>query len=126
MGYIHAIEKAGAKVHANLYSGDYQGTIIAFVTYEGNTGFVTISYGSCSHCDDHSAWREQFGYDNGPTDEDYAIYGRPYLEHIQTYEEIHERYKEQAVWDFQGGEALEWVELVWACWCSPSKSKTLH
>jgi hypothetical protein len=49
--YDEALEAAGATVYAFEQFGSYQGDWWAKVMYEGETGFVHGSYGSCSGCD---------------------------------------------------------------------------
>lgn len=51
MSYSMAMEAAGAVVHSYEEFGDYQGTWYAYVTYQGQNGYVHGSYGSCSGCD---------------------------------------------------------------------------
>lgn len=58
-GYQEAMEAAGAIVHEFEEFGSYQGDWWAKVTYEGKTGWVTGSYGSCSGCD---AFEAEFGW----------------------------------------------------------------
>lgn len=59
MDYDYTLEKAGAEVLAYESFGDYQGTWLAFVNYNGQKGIVEGSYGSCSVCDSLQA---EFGY----------------------------------------------------------------
>ena len=61
MGYCEAMEAAGAKVHDYGTFGDYQGSWWALVTFEGQTGWASGWYGSCSGCD---AFEGEFGYEN--------------------------------------------------------------
>lgn len=49
--YEETLELAGATVHIFQEFGSYQGDWWARVTYNGVTGWVTGSYGSCSGCD---------------------------------------------------------------------------
>ena len=88
MGYLTALEKAGATVIRHLFTGDYQGNIIAEVEYKGTTGYIIINYGSCSTCDSFSAFEEGFDWDIGPTDDDLAEFGRRYLEGFGTKEQL--------------------------------------
>ena len=59
MSYQEALEAAGATVHAFEFFGSYQGDWWAKVTYNGETGWVHGSYGSCSGCD---AFEAEFGF----------------------------------------------------------------
>jgi hypothetical protein len=61
MSYEMTLEKAGAKVFAYKTFGDYQGTWLAFVKYNGNKGIIEGSYGSCSGCDSFQA---EFDYES--------------------------------------------------------------
>jgi hypothetical protein len=79
MGYQTAMEAAGAVIHAYESFGDYQGSWYAKVTYNGETGWVEGSYGSCSGCD---AFEAEFGwsYEDEPNvQERLAEFGRSYL-----------------------------------------------
>lgn len=65
MSYKGALVAGGATVHAFEEFGSYQGEWWALVTFEGETGWVKGSYGSCSGCD---ALQGEFGYDFGDTE----------------------------------------------------------
>lgn len=121
MGYLEAMEAAGATVHEFKEFGSYQGTWLALVTYNGNTGWIEDSYGSCSGCDAFEA--EGFGYEEpviGKTNwdrdtpytqadvdayrEKLAAFGRGYLErNFATLEEKLEEYRakvaKEYAWD---------------------------
>ncbi len=45
MGYREALEAAGCEVHDFKEFGSYQGTWLAHVTHDGQTGFIEGSYG---------------------------------------------------------------------------------
>lgn len=62
MSYETAMKAAGATVHHYEAFGSYQGEWWALVTYNGVTGWVNGSYGSCSGCD---AFEAEFGYSGG-------------------------------------------------------------
>ena len=59
MSYESALEAAGAVVHEFKHFGDYQGSWYALVTYKGEQGWISGSYGSCSGCD---AFEAEFGW----------------------------------------------------------------
>lgn len=61
MSYSSALEAAGAVVHTYETFGDYQGTWVADVTFNGIRGLVVGSYGSCSGCD---AFEAEIGYEH--------------------------------------------------------------
>jgi hypothetical protein len=115
MGYQSALEAAGAEVHAYDSFGDYQGTWIAKVTYNGETGWVEGSYGSCSGCD---AFEGEFGYSYNDDDKDYqerlAEFGRSYLTCV-TPQEQQVAYYERQVADsssWYAEEAQQMLEYV--------------
>ena len=110
MSYMTALEKAGAKVLRHKYTGDWQGTIVVELEYDGKAGFVTIAYGSCSHCDSYQAFEEEFDWDVGPTDEALAEFGRRFLDDIKTREALIETYTFEADWDSEAGVVLEWLK----------------
>jgi len=110
MSYMTALEAAGAKVLRYQYFGDYQGTILAEVEYEGKNGWVTIYYGSCSHCDAYEAFEEDFDWDIGPTDENLAEFGKRYLIDLRTTAQLIEQYTLDADWDWDAGEVLTWLK----------------
>jgi len=63
IGYLIALEAAGAVVIDYNEFGDYQGTWMAYVEYNGKKGIVEDSYGSCSGCDSFQA---EFDYIDEP------------------------------------------------------------
>lgn len=78
MGYPKALQAAGAQVLDFAMFGDYQGTWWAHT----DKGFVTGSFGSCSHCD---AFEADFGDDWDKLDDPevqakLADFGKTYLE----------------------------------------------
>ena len=52
MGYEMCIKMAGAKVIDSEQFGDYQGTWIAKINYNGEVGYVYGAFGSCGGCDE--------------------------------------------------------------------------
>jgi hypothetical protein len=121
MGYSEAMETAGATVHEFKEFGSYQGTWLALVTYNGNTGWIEDSYGSCSGCDAFEAegfdykepvvgeknWLRDEPYTQADVDayrEKLAAFGRDYLErNFATLEEKLEEYRakvaKEYAWD---------------------------
>lgn len=76
MSYKISLEKAGCEVLAFKEFGDYQGSWLAFVVYNGERGIVEGSYGSCSGCD---AFQAVFDYGNGvPVEKDGKYYRDQY------------------------------------------------
>jgi hypothetical protein len=129
MGYISAIEAAGAVVHDHMRTGDWQGTFIAFVTYGSNTGIVRMEFGSCSHCDPYERllsdrWDEvntpvdgvdgvDVSYDL--TDEEEAEFGKPYLAHVEYICDVIIAYKKMAEHDVDMDAVVAKLR-EWAAW----------
>jgi len=115
MGYIRALEAAGATVHDNYRTDDWQGTWIAHVTYEGKTGFACGYFGSCEVCDSWQSFEEEH-HDNGRnwliSREKRAEFGRGYLRHLDTLEDLKARYQEQASWDLEADSTLDWLNKL--------------
>lgn len=116
MGYIAALKHAGAKVHAETFSGDYQGTWLAIVTYEGKLGVAMGAFGSCSACDSFQAWQDEIAYGDGsfsecrdPTDEEYAAFAKTYLENVRDPAYVIDMYREQSEWDSEADETIAWL-----------------
>jgi len=129
MSYIEAIENAGATVHENNSFGDWQGTWLAYITYNGQTGIVVGSYGSCSGCD---AFEAEFGwsYDKGCDDHRYDAqvdcaacqktasdyldklikFGESYLDNIQSIEDVKARFVDQSEWDTDAVNVIKWLD----------------
>ena len=132
MSYEESLQAAGARVLAFEHFGSYQGTWYAKVVFNGRTGFVTGSFGSCSGCDSFQA---EFGYhENKCSEHSYeydekllnscvdcqaakteyqtklANFGRGYLDNFLTYDEIMADAKKNSDWDMTSGEMVSWVE----------------
>lgn len=113
MGYEDALEAAGAEVIDFEQFGDYQGTWIAFVRYEGQLGFITESYGSCSGCDDWEAFDYGTLTDIENPEESrikLAEFGKPYLDSMYTFEEMMENCGESTSWDQEALTMRAWLE----------------
>jgi len=108
--YQEALEAAGAKVLEYEYFGDYQGTWIALVDYNGQRGFVEGSFGSCSGCD---AFQAEFDYDDYEK-EDYqqrlSDFGKGYLDPLLTFDQMIKSASTNIEWDYDAKEMLEWVK----------------
>jgi len=132
MDYIDALKFGGATVHDYESFGSYQGEWLAKVTYEGKTGWVKGSYGSCSGCD---ALQAEFGYESHTCgDEEYynplfgdegfregcpqcqklkkkmISFGQGYLDQILTQEEVEKEVSEYLGWDTEAGKMLKYVK----------------
>ena len=112
MSYQQSLEAAGARVIAFESFGDWQGSWIALVEYQGERGWVQGSFGSCDHCD---AFQSEFGFDYL---EDWqcedmqtrlANFGRTYLEGMQTMEQVLRRYYADSEWDSDAANVVFWI-----------------
>ena len=110
MSYQQALEAAGARVIAFQDFGDWQGSWVALVEYQGQRGWVQGAFGSCSMCD---AFQEQFDWDSDFTCQDVqeqlAQFGRTYLDDLQTTEQVLCHYDPHADWDEESEAAAFWV-----------------
>lgn len=106
MSYESALEAAGAKVLAFETFGDYQGTWVAKVEYNGEVGYVEGSYGSCSGCD---AFEGEFGYCD-PSPEALAAFGKAYLDGVFSAEQMKQAHNSE--YDFGGEDAgiRAWID----------------
>ncbi len=102
-----AMEKAGATIIASCHFGSYQGTAWFLVKYNGEYGWVSLNYGSCSGCDSFQAEFEDYTRDY--SDSDYASFGARYLEGLLTPLEALGRVSEDRCWDMEAGEAIKFV-----------------
>lgn len=111
MGYSSALIAAGAEVIDFDTFGDYQGTWIAEVNYNGQHGYVVGSYGSCSGCD---AFEAEFDYIDAEEDATYQDrlkqFGESYLNHILTLEDVKHDYKDCEDWDYEGTAIKKWLD----------------
>ncbi len=98
-------------MHDSRFTGDYQGTWVALVTYKGTTGFASGSFGSCSHCDRFQAFQDEYGYE--PTPEQLADFGRGYLDNIESMVKVRSRYVEQSEWDSEAEGTIRWLDQIW-------------
>ena len=109
MGYRDSLEKAGATVHLFEQFGDWQGTWWAKVTWKGETGWVSGSYGSCEGCD---AFQAEFGWLDEPHenyDKRLADFGTVYLEGMYSQEKAEARTAGCSDWDEEGQAAHEYI-----------------
>jgi hypothetical protein len=110
MSYEGSLEAAGARVIAFQEFGDWQGSWVALVEYQGQRGWVQGAYGSCDHCD---AFQAEFDWDSDFACEDvkdrFAQFGRSYLDDILTTEQVSSRYNADAEWDSESADAAAWL-----------------
>lgn len=129
-GYQEALQAAGAEVLAFQEFGSYQGDWIAKVTYGGQTGYVTGSYGSCSGCD---AFQGEFDFSRNRECEDHRYmskcdacevcdaasadydrrlreFGEGYLGDVLTQEQAEAFASRNWDWDTDAQEMVEWVK----------------
>lgn len=133
MGYQNALTLAGAEIHAFKNFGTYQGDWYAKVTYNGTTGFIQGSFGSCTMCDafqrefdsvmhTHEDGSHVFGglYENEIFEENceeckntkvrLKAFGERYLDNILTKEEAIKKASENLDWDLDAQELVDWLK----------------
>ena len=110
MSYEESLVAAGARVLAFSHFGDWQGSWVAFVDYQGQRGWVQGAFGSCDYCD---AFQSEFSWDSDFTcesvQEQLAQFGRNYLNDLQTTEQILRQYDTDADWDEESESVAFWV-----------------
>ena len=110
MSYQDSLVAAGARVLAFQEFGDWQGSWVALVEYQGQRGWVQGSYGSCDGCD---AFQSEFSWDSDFACEDvqdrFAQFGRGYLDDLQTTEQILRQYNADSSWDSESEDAAFWI-----------------
>ena len=129
--YVTALKAAGAEVHEFKEFGSYQGEWFALVTANGQRGWIQGSFGSCSGCD---AFEAEFGWKCDPYCNDHLYderkdcpachaaregydqklreFGRPYVEGMQTADEILKVLDDHASWDDESREAAQWIRSL--------------
>lgn len=110
MSYEQALEAAGARVLEYVSFGDWQGSWVALVEYQGQYGWVQGAFGSCDYCD---AFQAEFDWDSDFACEDVqqrlAQFGRSYLDDLQSTEQVLRQYDADASWDSDSESAAAWV-----------------
>jgi hypothetical protein len=115
MGYRESLEAAGAKVVTFRNFGDWEGSWWALVMYNGETGWASGGFGSCSGCDafesefDTRYWNKK-GHDNPEYREALVKFGRSYLDHLMTQEEAELDAEADADWDLDADLMLLWLQ----------------
>ena len=108
-GYEDALKAAGAKIVAFEAFGDWQGSWLALVEYNGERGWVQGSFGSCDHCD---AFEAEFGF-FAEEEDDYEVrlksFGESYLGGLQTTKQVLSEYEPLADWDLDAQDVIFWV-----------------
>lgn len=107
MGYEESLIAAGANIKEFAYFGSYQGDWLALVEYDGKTGWVSGSYGSCSGCD---AFEAEFGYVDPIDNEILSAFGKSYLDMLYSQEEIEKQVSKDLYWDSEAKEMLDFVK----------------
>ena len=110
MSYMKALTAAGAEVVRYAYFGDYQGTILAEVNYQGKNGYVTVFYGSCALCDPYESFVEGFDWDHELTEAELAEFGKSYLDVMRSEEETLRRHEKDAEWDTDAEDMVRWIQ----------------
>lgn len=115
MSYKTALVAAGAEVVAFTNFGDWQGTWVALVDYQGQRGWVQGAFGSCDHCDAFEAefaWDEARDADPAEYDSRLAAFGRRYLDDILTTQQVLRQYEADADWDSESESAVLWIRHI--------------
>lgn len=134
MEYDDTLRIAGATVHCYKTFGDYQGTWLAKVTYNGVTGWIRDYFGSCSGCD---ALQDEFGYSDHQHEgkgynyistfnllekydancpqcvrlmEKVKAFGRGYLDDIKTADEILAIVSKNLEWDMDAQKMVDFIK----------------
>ena len=113
MSYEQSLVAAGARLIVFRTWGDWQGSWVALVEYQGRQGWVQGSYGSCDHCD---AFQAEFDWDSDFACEDVqqrlAQFGRGYLDDLQSTEQVLRQYDADSSWDSDSAEAASWLRYA--------------
>lgn len=113
MSYEQSLVAAGARVVAFQEFGDWQGSWLALVEYQGQRGWVQGSYGSCDVCD---AFQSEFDWDS-----DFACegvqqrlvqFGQSYLDDLRSSAQLLAQYDADAQWDSDSADAALWVRAA--------------
>lgn len=128
MGYRETLEAAGAEVLEFEEFGSYQGDWWAKVFYQGESGWVQGSYGSCRGCD---AFEAEFGWADADCaahryahekecpacqeaqqkyNERLADFGRGYLDGLLTQEMAEAEAARSSDWDIDAQKMLDWLK----------------
>lgn len=113
--YKSALEAAGCVVHNFEFFGSYQGDWIAFVTFENNRGFIHGYFGSCSHCDALELELGDLYFEGTETEQFEALksFGTSYADfNFYTGEELVKKFSEQAEWDLDAEDMLDFVKSI--------------
>lgn len=122
MGYMEALTAAGAEVLVFKEFGDWQGTWLAKVRYNGVVGWATDYFGSCPVCDNFLQAEEYARWDyivpeewtkelSEKYNEWLASFGRRYLDRgLYTQEEIKAKVASDDEWDLEAAEMIKFVE----------------
>jgi len=131
MSYQETLKMAGAEVLTFKKFGSYQGDWWAKVNYQGETGWVHGSFGSCSGCDAFEAefWAEGH-YEDEENYEGYHDYydlkdgcvkcnelrvkliefGKGYLDGIINQEDAERIASENLEWDMDAQEMVDFIK----------------
>jgi hypothetical protein len=110
MSYRQSLEAAGARIIAFEHFGDWQGSWVALVEYQGETGWVHGWFGSCTECD---AFQSEFGFDDDFKSEyereRLASFGRTYLEGLMPIDNLLRHYLADSEWDTEAADVVFWI-----------------
>lgn len=131
MSYEKALIAAGAKMIAFKEFGSYQGEWYALVEYNGERGWVSGGYGSCSACDafegeighesvdavGEQIWDRSQGEYRDATEADVAewqnkiaAFGKTYLDGLMTQEQAERAASEGWAYGCEDGEIITFVK----------------
>jgi hypothetical protein len=128
--YKEAMEHAGATIHYFESFGSYQGDWWARATYQGKTGWIHGSYGSCSGCD---AFQAEFDFEHHEHgDDDYykplydgfrdncekcqdvkkrlIRFGENYLDGMMTQDKAIEEASRNLDWDMDAQKMVDFIK----------------
>lgn len=106
MSYSEAMEAAGAEVLEYESFGSYQGDWWALVRYQGQVGWVSGDFGSCSGCD---AFDAEFSWGEADPDK-LAAFGRGYLDALLTPDDAVTQASRHIKWDHEAESMVEWIK----------------
>lgn len=114
MSYEDALKATGHQLLDFKNFGDYQGTWYALMSINGKLELVCGAYGSCSGCD---AFESEFDYtmdyDHPETKEHLKRFGQQYIDNNISNPRIElESAEEDAKWDLDSKEKLEWLNRI--------------
>lgn len=114
MSYEDALKATGNKVLDYQEFGDYQGTWYALMIINGKLELISGEYGSCSGCDAFdSAFDYDLDFNSIEGKEQLKRFGQQYIDNNISDPRIElKNAEEDAKWDLDSKEKLEWLEKI--------------